>query len=386
MKRRVMFVNSNVNPYQNFANYPFAKTEHIEQKKENTNVKNDLHEIKSPNLDYKTTYASEFGFRIDEQGFFEKDLNKTAAIPLDYDINIKSIREISKQLIKLDENLNYNKIDLPRLLNTYHNTLKTINTEFQNNNNDFLNKSQILDLHQGYSYTYEGKILKVYESAKSLQGAKEANKNLNTLMLDNKIGDFAFNASIENTASNPIIKPYLNKQGQVSKSGLLLNYIYHDLKEQNHQKANFFLSPIELDMSSNVKFQKLMRGELSVQDFLNESNKEKMSFDLYLHINGVNKNNTSEDKLSVFFQQYINYQHSINMQEFANSSSIYSLYSEQTSKELEALKEEFNQNDSHIDLEKINIQKENLDTQFLENRKRQASINKILHSYLNAMA
>ncbi|AJD05468.1 hypothetical protein [Campylobacter lari] len=381
-----MFVNSNVNPYQNFANYPFAKTGHAEEKKENTNIKSDLLDIKGSNLDYKVTYASEFGFRINEQGFFEKDLNKTAALPLDYDINIKSIREISKQLIKLDENLNYNKIDLPRLLNTYHNTLKTINPQFQNNDNDFLSKTQISELNQGYSYTYEGKILKVYENAKSLQNAKETNKNLNTLMLDNKIGDFAFNASIENTASNPIIKPYLNRQGAVSKSGLLLNYIYHDLKEQNHQKTNFFLSPIELDISSNVNFQKLMRGQMSIQDYLSESNKEKMSFDLYLHINGVDKNNTSEDKLSVFFQQYINYQHSINMQEFANSSSIYSLYSEQISKDFKALKKEFNQNDSNIDLEKINTQKELLDTQFLENRKRQASINKILHSYLNAMA
>ncbi|EAJ0335134.1 hypothetical protein L8V89_06220 [Campylobacter lari] len=381
-----MFVNSNVNPYQNFANYPFAKTGHAEEKKENTNIKSDLLDIKGSNLDYEVSYASEFGFRINEQGFFEKDLNKTAALPLDYDINIKSIREISKQLIKLDENLNYNKIDLPRLLNTYHNTLKTINHEFQKNDNNFLSKAQISELNQGYSYTYEGKILKVYENAKSLQNAKETNKNLNTLMLDNKIGDFAFNASIENTASNPIIRPYLNRQGEVSKSGLLLNYIYNDLKEQNNQKANFFLTPIELDISSNVNFQKLMRGQMSMQDYLSESNKEKMSFDLYLYINGVDKNNTTEDKLSVFFQQYINYQHSINMQEFANSSSIYSLYSEQISKDFEALKKEFNQNDSNIDLEKINTQKELLDTQFLENRKRQASINKILHSYLNAMA
>ncbi|EGK8090808.1 hypothetical protein IO396_000804 [Campylobacter lari] len=381
-----MFVNSNVNPYQNFANYPFAKTGQAEEKKENTNIKSDLLDIKGSNLDYEVSYASEFGFRINEQGFFEKDLNKTAALPLDYDINIKSIREISKQLIKLDENLNYNKIDLPRLLNTYHNTLKTINHEFQKNDNNFLSKAQISELNQGYSYTYEGKILKVYENAKSLQNAKETNKNLNTLMLDNKIGDFAFNASIENTASNPIIRPYLNRQGEVSKSGLLLNYIYNDLKEQNNQKANFFLTPIELDISSNVNFQKLMRGQMSMQDYLSESNKEKMSFDLYLYINGVDKNNTTEDKLSVFFQQYINYQHSINMQEFANSSSIYSLYSEQISKDFEALKKEFNQNDSNIDLEKINTQKELLDTQFLENRKRQASINKILHSYLNAMA
>ncbi|AJC86922.1 hypothetical protein [Campylobacter sp. RM16704] len=381
-----MFINSNINPYQNFANYPFVKNENMEQKKENISVKSNLFETKNSNIDYKVTYASEFGFRIDEQGFFEKDLNKTAKIPLDYDINIKSIREISKQLIKLDESLNYNKIDLPRLLNTYHNTLRTINPQFQDNDNAFLNKSQILELNQGYSYTHEGKILKIYENINILQDAKKLNINLNTLMLDNKVGDFAFNASIENTADNPILRPYLNKQAEVSKSGLLLNYIYHDLKEQNNMKSNFFLSPIEINIVSNINFQKIMSGEIDIQDFINENNKEKMSFDLYLHINGVDKNNTSEDKLSIFFQQYVNYQHNINMDEFVNSSSIYALYSKKIAKDFEKIRDDFNQNNSNIDLQKINIQKEILDTQFLENRKKQASINKILHSYLNAMA
>lgn len=385
-----MFISSNINPYQNFANSTFVKLENLESKKDTTSntTQNDLTKSKNDNFndDYKTTYASEFGFRIDEKGFFEKDLNKSAKIPLDYDINIKSLREISKQLIKLDENLNYNKIDLPKLLNSYHNTLKTINPEFENNDNSFLNRSTILNLNQGYSYTYNGTILKVYENSKELQEAKDTNKNLNILMLDNKIGDFAFNSSVENTSNNPIIKPYLSKNGEVTKSGLLLNYIYNDVKSQNEQKANFFMSPIELDFSSNVKFQKLMRGELDLKDYIDENNKEKMSFDLYLYINGVNKNTTSEDKLSVFFQQYINYQHSINMEEFANSSSIYSLYVEQTQNSFEKLKSDFNHKSDHIDLEKINTQKTLLDTQFLENRKRQANINKILHSYLNAMA
>ncbi|MCR6578509.1 hypothetical protein CINS5955_03520 [Campylobacter insulaenigrae] len=384
-----MFINSNISPYQNFSTYPFTKSEKIESKKEDTNItQNDFINSKPQhNIDnHKTTYASEFGFRIDERGFFEKDLNKNAKIPLDYDINIKSIREISKQLTKLDENLNYNKIDLPKLLNSYHNTLKTINPEFQSDNNLYLNKSQILKLNQGYSYDYDGKILKVYENSKNLSDAKNINKNLNILMLDNKIGDFAFKFSIENTSNNSVIKPYLNKNAEVSKSGLFLNYIYHDIKEQNDQKANFFLSPIELDFSSNMKFQKLMNGELEIDEYINESNKEKMSFDLYLYINGVDKNTTSEDKLSVFFQQYINYQHSINMQEFANSSSIYGLYVEQLNKDFENLKSDFNTKSENINLEKINSQKINLDTQFLEHRKRQASINKILHSYLNAMA
>ncbi|WP_291950251.1 hypothetical protein [Campylobacter sp.] len=383
-----MFINSNISPYQNFTTHHFLKSERNNLNKidDDTTQGNFVNSNSLYPNEHKITYASEFGFRIDERGFFEKDFNKSAKIPIEYDINIKSIREISKQLIKLDENLNYNKIDLPKLLNSYHNTLKTINPEFQSNNNSYLNKSQILKLNQGYSYDYDGKILKIYENSQDLLDAKDANKNLNTLMLDNKIGDFAFKLSVENTSSNLVIKPYLNKNAEVSKSGLFLNYIYNDIKEQNNNKTNFFLSPIELDYSSNMKFQKLMSGELKVDDYINENNKEKMSFDLYLYINGVDKNTTSEDKLSVFFQQYINYQHSINMQEFANSSSIYELYIGQVDKYFQNLKNDFNTKSENIDLEKINSQKENLDMQFLEHRKKQASINKILHSYLNAMA
>ncbi|MBF7044190.1 hypothetical protein IY888_04480, partial [Campylobacter volucris] len=89
-----MFISSNINPYQNFANSSFAKLENLEPKKDTANnvAQNDFTKSKENfDNDYKITYASEFGFRIDEKGFFEKDLNKSAKIPLDYDINIKSI-------------------------------------------------------------------------------------------------------------------------------------------------------------------------------------------------------------------------------------------------------------------------------------------------------
>lgn len=380
-----MFINSNVNPYQNFANYSFAKNENIESKKDDKITIETTLQTPKQNTEQKTSYASEFGFRTDENGIFEKDLNKAARIPLEYDINIKSIREISKQLTKLDENLSYNKIDLPKLLNTYHNTLKTINKEFQNNE-IYLNKTQITQLNQGYSYNSEGKILKIYENFDDINNAKKENKNLNILMLNNSISDFNFKSSIENTANNAFIKPYLNQNSDVSKSGLLLNYIYNDLKTQNQNKANFFLSPLELDISFNQTFQKLINQELNAEDFIKENNKEKISFDLYLYMNGIDKNNTSEDKLSVFFQQYINYQHSVNIQEFANSSSIYNTYIQESSKKLQDSIDSFNENNAKFDLEKINSQKDFLNTEFLEKRKKQASINKILYSYLNAMA
>ncbi len=76
-----------------------------------------------------TTYASELDLESMKK-VFDKDLNKIANIPESYNINIKSVRSIAKELAKQDENLNYNKIDLPYLLNSYHSSLKSINPEF----------------------------------------------------------------------------------------------------------------------------------------------------------------------------------------------------------------------------------------------------------------
>lgn len=63
-----------------------------------------------------------------------------------------------------------------------------------------------------------------------------------------------------------------------------------------------------------------------------------MSFDLYLYINGVDKKTSTQDKLSVFFQQYINYQKDMDLREFANSSSIFQIYIDQNRNDFDALK------------------------------------------------
>lgn len=47
---------------------------------------------------------------------------------------------------------------------------------------------------------------------------------------------------------------------------------------------------------------------MDIKDYIKQQNEQKMSFDLYLYVNGVDKKTASQDKLSVFFQQYVNYQ------------------------------------------------------------------------------
>ncbi|MFY4690694.1 hypothetical protein ACOTVD_06500 [Campylobacter jejuni] len=387
-----MIINS-TNPYQNLTlSNPLQNSSALNLIKDNKALGQEKSENNLEQLNYifnNITYASEFGFRINEEGFFDKDLNKISNIPESYDINIKSIRSIAKELIKRDENLNYNKIDLPYLLNSYHSSLKSINSEFLQDDNAYLNRDLISKLSSGFSTEngeFLGKISRIYNNQEEINLALNNITNLNTLMLDNKITNFHFEKAINNTSSNEILKPYLTKNAEVSKSGLLVNFIYHDIKTQNENEFNFFMKPATLELSSHQNLQKILKGEIDIEDYIKKENEKKMSFDLYLYVNGIDKKNTSQDKLSVFFQQYINYEKDMDLKEFANSSSIFQIYIDEIKKNFNEIKQEYNNQtkDKKI-LEEANRMRFDSIDSFLNRRQKQANLNKILNSYLSIL-
>ncbi|EKE4175139.1 hypothetical protein OUR65_001115 [Campylobacter jejuni] len=387
-----MIINS-TNPYQNLTlSNPLQNSSALNLIKDNKALGQEKSENNLEQLNYifnNITYASEFGFRINEEGFFEKDLNKISNIPESYDINIKSIRSIAKELIKRDENLNYNKIDLPYLLNTYHSSLKSINSEFLQDDNAYLSRDLISKLSSGFSTEngeFLGKILRIYNNQEEINLALNNITNLNTLMLDNKITNFHFEKAINNTSSNEILKPYLTKNAEVSKSGLLVNFIYYDIKTQNENEFNFFMKPATLELSSHQNLQKILKGEIDIEDYIKKENEKKMSFDLYLYVNGIDKKTTSQDKLSVFFQQYINYEKDMDLKEFANSSSIFQIYIDEIKKNFNEIKQEYNNQtkDKKI-LEEANKMRFDSIDGFLNRRQKQANLNKILNSYLSIL-
>ncbi|ECO1974636.1 hypothetical protein FYH62_08445 [Campylobacter jejuni] len=387
-----MIINS-TNPYQNLTlSNPLQNSSALNLIKDNKALGQEKSENNLEQLNYifnNITYASEFGFRINEEGFFEKDLNKISNIPESYDINIKSIRSIAKELIKRDENLNYNKIDLPYLLNTYHSSLKSINSEFLQDDNAYLSRDLISKLSSGFSTEngeFLGKISRIYNNQEEINLALNNITNLNTLMLDNKITNFHFEKAINNTSSNEILKPYLTKNAEVSKSGLLVNFIYYDIKTQNENEFNFFMKPATLELSSHQNLQKILKGEIDIEDYIKKENEKKMSFDLYLYVNGIDKKTTSQDKLSVFFQQYINYEKDMDLKEFANSSSIFQIYIDEIKKNFNEIKQEYNNQtkDKKI-LEEANKMRFDSIDGFLNRRQKQANLNKILNSYLSIL-
>lgn len=390
-----MTLNS-VNPYQNLALFNTLQGSSSNLNLSGLNEQNQTlalqlqDESESSALNLSTTsYASEFGFRIDEQGFFDKDLNKIANLPKSYDINIKSVRSIAKEFMKQEENINYNKMDLPYMLNRYYSALKSLNAEFQTQDNENLNRSEIAKFVRGYSTNngeFLGEINRIYQNAEELEKAKAQNTGLNTLMLDNKIVDFGFDKALTNTSNNQILKPYLTREGEVSKSGLLMNFIYQDLKDKNESELQFFMKPASLDLSSHKNLYNILEGKENIDDFLKQNNEQRMSFDLYLYVNGVDKNTTSQDKLSVFYQQYINYEKDLDLRDFTNSSSIFELYTQKIKQEFNEMREDYKtQSEDKQRIENANLERDSSVEKFLNRRQRQMSLNKILNSYLNVM-
>ncbi|ECO2754519.1 TPA: hypothetical protein R8E56_001371 [Campylobacter coli] len=387
-----MTINS-ANPYQNLAlSNPLQNSQALNliKDKKGSNLEENENNLENLNYIFNTTsYASEFSFRINEKGFFEKDLNKIANIPESYNINIKSVRNIAKELTRQDATLNYNKIDLPYLLNSYYSSLKSVNLEFSENDNANLSRDMISKFATGFSTEngeFLGKISRIYNNQEELNSALNKTLSLNTLMLDNKITNFHFDRALNNTSSNEILKPYLTKNAEVSKSGLLMNFIYHDIKTQNDNELNFFMKPASLDLNAHTNFQKILRGEMDIKDYIKQQNEQKMSFDLYLYVNGVDKKTASQDKLSVFFQQYVNYQKDMDLREFANSSSIFQIYIDENHSEFNSLKEEYQSQNKDLEkLDNANNMRSSSIENFLDRRQKQANLNKILNSYLSVL-
>lgn len=348
---------------------------------QNANLQN-TNTLPTPN--FPQSYASEFGFRINEQGIFDKELNKAANLPNSYDINVKSVQSITKELLAQNENFNQN--DIPQLLNKYFSTLRAVESEFSTGDNANLSRSEITQLNQGFSTksgSFEDEIIRVYQNASELKQAQKDNKNLNPLMLNNQITDFSFNTSITNTADNDFIKPYLTRNGEVSKAGLFMNFVYEDIKNSN---SNVLLvDALKLNFSSHQDFYEMLDDENSLKTFINESNKESMSFDFYLYVNGINKESISDAKLLAFYQQYLSYEKSVNMEAFINSSSIYQLYTQILIGQFNSMKQDFTaQSDTQTLAVANEMRTKSLDF-FTTERKRQADLNTIIKAYKSVM-
>lgn len=330
---------------------------------------------------FSQSYPTEFGFRMNERGVLDSSFNRAANIPQSYEINVRSLQAISKELSTQGNQAT--QIDMPQLVNRYYSTLRAVESEFSTADNAFMSRAEREGLNQGFSTQtgeFDSDISRVYAGRMQLNQAKIDNKNFNTLGLNNEIIDFGF----DNVLSNgDFIKPYLNQNGDISKSGLLMNFAYTDTKGSGTNLL--FLDAMNLSFASHQQFYEMMGDEGSFRSFINAQNTQTQSFDLYLYMNGVDKTKISDDKLLTLYQRYLGEAKSANMEQFMRTSSVYQLYTQ-------ALLGQFNQVQNDIaaqsDGEMVGVANElrlkSLES-FANSRKKQANLETIIKSYKSVM-
>lgn len=337
----------------------------------------------TPENSTTTSFMSEFGFRINERGIFDKEFNKAANLPESYEINIKSVQSIAKVLA--DDESNASKLDMPELISRYFSTLRSVEGEFASADNASLSRGEIASLNQGFSTQsgeFDGIINRIYADTAQLKQARIDNKNLNPLGLDNKIIDFSFNSAIKNTANNEFIKPYINKSGEVSKSGLLMNFIYENAKKP----SMLFVDALNLNLADHQKFYQMLDDENSLKNFISEQNKGGMSFDFYLYTQGINKEAISDERLLAAYQQYLTSVKKANIDNFANQSSIYQLYTQILMGKFNTMQSDYDTQSKSEVLALANEMRTKSAEGFAQARQRQASRETIIKSYKSIMA
>lgn len=337
----------------------------------------------TPENSTTTSFMSEFGFRINERGIFDKEFNKAANLPESYEINIKSVQSIAKVLVN-DES-SASKLDMPELISRYFSTLRSVEGEFASADNASLSRGEIASLNQGFSTQsgeFDGIINRIYANTAQLKQARIDNKNLNPLGLDNKIIDFSFNSAIKNTANNEFIKPYINKSGEVSKSGLLMNFIYENAKKP----SMLFVDALNLNLADHQKFYQMLDDENSLKNFISEQNKGGMSFDFYLYTQGINKEAISDERLLAAYQQYLTSVKKANIDNFANQSSIYQLYTQILMGKFNTMQSDYDTQSKSEVLALANEMRTKSAEGFAQARQRQASRETIIKSYKSIMA
>ena len=337
----------------------------------------------TPENSTTTSFMSEFGFRINERGIFDKEFNKAANLPESYEINIKSVQSIAKVLAN-DES-SASKLDMPELISRYFSTLRSVEGEFASADNASLSRGEIASLNQGFSTQsgeFDGIINRIYADTAQLKQARIDNKNLNPLGLDNKIIDFSFNSAIKNTANNEFIKPYINKSGEVSKSGLLMNFIYENTKKP----SMLFVDALNLNLADHQKFYQMLDDENSLKNFISEQNKGGMSFDFYLYTQGINKEAISDERLLAAYQQYLTSVKKANIDNFANQSSIYQLYTQILMGKFNTMQSDYDTQSKSEVLALANEMRTKSAEGFAQARQRQASRETIIKSYKSIMA
>ncbi|MCI7501714.1 MAG: hypothetical protein MSA54_07250 [Campylobacter sp.] len=214
--------------YQNKANRSFSNIATSALKESSINEAKIKEKVSDTNL---ATSKYE-GYGVDKDGFFTSDFNEAAGIPSDFKIH----KDTMKSLVDVAENDTYAifaKIDIAKTAGNAYKILSQISPDIANSNEQYISKEQIASMPKAYAFDRATlDVKKTYGSTADIRESMSYDDYFyeptffeGGLFNNNNGGKEGQSVFI-----NPHGEHYTNKDGSVSKGGLIAGIINSNLR------------------------------------------------------------------------------------------------------------------------------------------------------------
>ena len=203
----------------------------------------------------KQTSSELLGYKVDKDGYFTDEFNKQAGIPSNYKIHSSTL----ESLVRIETQSDYmqrtfDSIDILKTVNNAYKILSQVVGEDTLNSKDSFSLDEIRNFPQGFSYNRQSmQVNKRYASASEYSAVEDSfvhtpTKTISTLFYNGSLSITAdkqihpknatyifnnANGGKENTVIGIFMDPhgekYTNKDGSVTKGGLIAGVLNHDL-------------------------------------------------------------------------------------------------------------------------------------------------------------
>lgn len=251
------------------------------------------------------TTQTEFGYRIDSEGFFTKDFNKAAGIPEDFKIHVDSAKELVATLtspspLALPEPYNgmavYRSVDVAKTLGNAYQVLSAISGDLFDSHEQYFSNEQLESLPKGFA-TRDGRmdsvITGIYQTQEELDLAWQASSHSLLSLIGLREGMIETFIDPQRNTTEWDNENYQDAEGNLSKAGVLMKFLNSHAWDDSLLVAEKTALGELQEQSRNQSYQNIsdyydiVEGKMSLSDYLAGKTDEKSYFLYFLLQQGI---------------------------------------------------------------------------------------------------
>lgn len=262
------------------------------------------------------TTQTEFGYRMDSEGFFTKDFNKAAGIPEDFKIHVDSAKELVATLtspspLALPEPYNgmavYRSVDIAQTMGNAYQLLSAISGNLFDSHGQYFSDEQLESLPKGFA-TRDGRmdsvIAGIYQTQEELDLAWQASSHSLLSLIGLREGIIETFIDPQRNTIEWDNENYQDTEGNLSKAGVLMKFLNSHAWDDSLLVADKTALGELQEQSRNQSYQNIsdyydiVEGKMSLSDYLVGKTDEKSYFLYFLLQQGItNLENISDSIL-----------------------------------------------------------------------------------------